>query len=71
LVDYLRVARGVQCQADQILITDGIHQAIVLVTRMLCDGGDLARVEKPSNWGIRHVLAMNEARAEPAGAGKG
>ncbi|EOY4404390.1 PLP-dependent aminotransferase family protein [Klebsiella michiganensis] len=65
LVDYLRVARGVQCQADQILITEGIHQAIDLITRMLCDRGDLAWVEEPSYWGIRHVLAMNEVRAEP------
>jgi GntR family transcriptional regulator/MocR family aminotransferase len=51
LVDYLRVSRGVHCQADQILITEGIHQAIDLVTRMLCDGGDLAWVEEPSYWG--------------------
>jgi DNA-binding transcriptional MocR family regulator len=65
LVDYLRVARGVHCQADQILITEGIHQAIDLVTRMLCDSGDLAWVEEPSYWGIRHVLAMNDVRAEP------
>lgn len=65
MVDYLRVARGVLCQADQILITEGIHQAIDLITRMLCDRGDLAWVEEPSYWGIRHVLAMNEVRAEP------
>ncbi len=26
LVDYLRVSRGVHCQSDQILITEGIHQ---------------------------------------------
>ncbi|WP_308561625.1 PLP-dependent aminotransferase family protein [uncultured Klebsiella sp.] len=65
LVDYLRVARGVHCQAEQILITEGIHQAIDLVTRMLCDRGDLAWVEEPSYWGIRHVLAMNEVQAEP------
>ncbi len=65
LVDYLRVSRGVHCQSDQILITEGIHQAIDLVTRMLCDNGDLAWVEEPSYWGIRHVLAMNDVRAEP------
>lgn len=65
LVDYLRVSRGVHCQADQILITEGIHQAIDLVTRMLCDNGDLAWVEEPSYWGIRHVLAMNDVRVEP------
>ncbi|PIK81125.1 decarboxylase [Raoultella ornithinolytica] len=65
LVDYLRVSRGVHCQADQILITEGIHQAIDLVTRMLCDSGDLAWVEEPSYWGIRHVLAMNDVRVNP------
>lgn len=65
LVDYLRVSRGVHCQADQILITEGIHQAIDLVTRMLCDNGELAWVEEPSYWGIRHVLAMNDVRAAP------
>lgn len=64
-MDYLRVSRGVHCQSDQILITEGIHRAIDLVTRMLCDNGDLAWVEEPSYWGIRHVLAMNDVRAEP------
>jgi Transcriptional regulators containing a DNA-binding HTH domain and an aminotransferase domain (MocR family) and their eukaryotic orthologs len=65
LIDYLRVARGVRCQADQILITEGIHQAIDLVTRMLADNGDMAWVEEPSYWGIRHVLAMNDVRITP------
>lgn len=65
LTDYLRVSRGVDCQADQILITEGIHQAIDLITRMLCDSGDLAWVEEPSYWGIRHILAMNDVRINP------
>jgi len=65
LVDYLRVARGVDCQAEQILITEGIHQAIDLITRMLCDSGDLAWVEEPSYWGIRHILAINALRINP------
>ncbi|HFZ8994632.1 TPA: PLP-dependent aminotransferase family protein [Citrobacter freundii] len=65
LVDYLRVSRGVRCQADQILITEGIHQAIDLVTRMLADNGDMAWVEEPSYWGIRHVLGMNDLRITP------
>nr|WP_318383420.1 PLP-dependent aminotransferase family protein [uncultured Enterobacter sp.] len=60
LVDYLRVARSVQCSADQILITEGIHQAIDLVSRMLCDPGDTAWIEEPAYWGIRNVLSMNE-----------
>ncbi|EPC7251559.1 PLP-dependent aminotransferase family protein [Cronobacter sakazakii] len=65
LVDYLRVSRSVHCTADQVLITEGIHQAIDLVARMLCDGGDTAWVEEPSYWGIRHVLQMNEVNITP------
>ncbi|MEW3213522.1 PLP-dependent aminotransferase family protein [Escherichia coli] len=65
LVDYLRIARGVRCQADQILITEGIHQAIDLVARMLADAGDMAWVEEPSYWGISHVLAMNAVQITP------
>jgi GntR family transcriptional regulator/MocR family aminotransferase len=37
LVEYLRVTRSVRCSAGQILITEGIHQAIDLVSRMLCN----------------------------------
>ncbi|EOV0646659.1 PLP-dependent aminotransferase family protein [Cronobacter turicensis] len=65
LVDYLRVSRSVHCAADQVLITEGIHQAIDLVARMLCDSGDTAWVEEPSYWGIRHVLQMNEVNITP------
>ena len=59
LVEYLRVTRSVRCSAGQILITEGIHQAIDLVSRMLCNPGDSAWIEEPAYWGIRNVLAMN------------
>ena len=59
LMEYLRVARSVRCTPDQILITEGIHQAIDLVSRMLCNPGDRAWIEEPAYWGIRNVLQMN------------
>ncbi|MEW5561783.1 PLP-dependent aminotransferase family protein [Enterobacter asburiae] len=59
LMEYLRVARSVRCSPDQILITEGIHQAIDLVSRMLCNPGDSAWIEEPAYWGIRNVLQMN------------
>ncbi|WP_437890530.1 PLP-dependent aminotransferase family protein [Phytobacter sp. V91] len=65
LVDYLRVARSVKCSAGQILITEGIHQAIDLVSRMLCNPGDKAWIEEPAYWGIRNVLTMNGVNLEP------
>ncbi|QHM70999.1 PLP-dependent aminotransferase family protein [Mixta intestinalis] len=59
LADYLRSARGVRCSPDQILITEGIHQALDLVTRSLCNPGDNAWIEEPGYWGIKNILRMN------------
>ncbi|WP_312061785.1 MocR-like pyridoxine biosynthesis transcription factor PdxR [Pantoea septica] len=59
LTDYLRTARGVQCTPDQILITEGIHQALDLVTRSLCNPGERAWTEEPGYWGIKNILRMN------------
>lgn len=59
LMEYLRVARSVRCTPEQILITEGIHQAIDLVSRMLCNPGDEAWIEEPAYWGIRNVLTTN------------
>ncbi len=62
LAEHLRVARGVRCEPDQILITEGVHQAIDLTARMLTDPGDLAWVENPGYWGIQRVLRMDGLR---------
>lgn len=59
LADYLRTARGVRCTTEQILITEGIHQALDLVTRSLCNPGDNAWIEEPGYWGIKNILRMN------------
>ncbi|CAJ0999136.1 HTH-type transcriptional regulatory protein GabR [Sodalis praecaptivus] len=59
LVDYLRIARSVICDPEQIVITEGTHQAIDLLAKMLCNPGDRVWVEEPSYWGIRNVLAVN------------
>jgi GntR family transcriptional regulator/MocR family aminotransferase len=59
LSDYLRTARGVKCSTDQILITEGIHQALDLVTRTLCNPGDHAWIEEPGYWGIKNILRIN------------
>lgn len=65
LVDYLRVARSVRCDSEQILITEGIHQAIDLITRMLCNANDEAWIEEPGYWGIRNILRMNQIKVTP------
>ncbi|WP_313686698.1 PLP-dependent aminotransferase family protein [Pantoea sp.] len=65
LVEYLRVSRSVHCAPQQILITEGVHQALDLVTRMLCNPGDYAWVEEPGYWGIRNILKMNDVNICP------
>jgi len=53
---YLRVARSVDCTAQQVLITSGIHQSIDLAVRLLAEAGERAWVEDPCYWGTRSVL---------------
>ncbi|AUH00592.1 PLP-dependent aminotransferase family protein [Prodigiosinella confusarubida] len=65
LVDYLRIARSVECTPDQILITEGTHQAMDLLAKMLCNPGDLAWLEDPCYWGMRNVLTINGLRVAP------
>lgn len=65
LAEYLRVARLVQCDADQIIITEGIHQAIDLVSRALSDIGDHVWIEDPAYWGMRNTLRMNGLDIQP------
>ncbi|HCE08571.1 MAG TPA: DNA-binding protein [Oxalobacteraceae bacterium] len=56
IAEYLRVVRSVNCNADQVLITSGIHHAIDLASKMLANVGDRAWVEDPCYWGTRSVL---------------
>lgn len=59
LCDYLRLARSVRCEPDQIIITDGTHQSIDLLSRAMCDVGDDVWIEDPGYWVIRNILNMN------------
>ena len=65
LADYLRVARSVQCDVDQIIITEGIHQGIDLVSRALSDIGDHVWIEDPAYWGMRNTLRINGLHLRP------
>lgn len=56
IAEYLRVARSVNCDPDQVIVTSGIHQSIDLASKLLADVGDRAWVEDPCYWGTRNVL---------------
>lgn len=61
LSDYLKIARSVDCSENQIIITEGIHQAIDLISKTLSDVSDTVWIEEPSYWGLRNILEMNGA----------
>jgi len=65
IAEHLRVARAVRCDADQVLVTEGVHQAIDMSLRMLVDPRDTVWVEEPGYWGFHKVLQMDAARVRP------
>ena len=56
LAGYLRRARGIACEPDEILVVNGSQQALDLAARVLLDRGDLAVVEEPGFEGARQAL---------------
>src|SRR3546814_17755821 len=51
------LSRSVKCEADQIVLTSGIHQSLSLLARLLGDYGNTAWMENPGYWGARSTLA--------------
>jgi GntR family transcriptional regulator/MocR family aminotransferase len=65
VAEYLGVARGVECSADQIVIVTGAQAALDLVARILIDEGDWAWIEEPGYMGARSALLAGGARLWP------
>ncbi len=65
LASYLRTARGVVCEADQIMIVSGSQQALDISARVLLEPGKRVWVENPGYRYARHVFALNGCRLVP------
>lgn len=55
---YLRSSRGLQCSAEQIVITSGAQQAISLCAQLLVEPGDGVAVENPGYRAAGHAFAL-------------
>lgn len=62
---YLRSARGLRCEAEQVIVTHGAQQAIRLCAEVLLENGDPVAVENPGYRAAR--LAFAAAGALPRG----
>ncbi|MBV2180802.1 MAG: PLP-dependent aminotransferase family protein [Castellaniella sp.] len=65
LSDYLGSVRSVRSTAAQVIMTTGIHQAIDVTIRLLCDQGDTVWIEEPAYWGVRNLLASAGLKLVP------
>lgn len=61
---YLRSARGLQCSAEQIVITSGAQQGISLCAQLLVEPGDVVAVENPGYRAAGHAFAVAGARLQ-------
>ena len=59
---YLRSSRGMQCSAEQIVITSGAQQGISLCAQLLVEPGDGVAVENPGYRAAGHAFAVAGAR---------
>ncbi len=65
ICSYLRTARSVRCEPDQIMVVSGSQQALDIVTRVLLDPGDAAWMEEPCYPLVRSLLLGSGVRAIP------
>ena len=62
---YVRTARAVRCDAEQVFIVSGSQQALDLTARLLIDPGDAALIEDPGYPGARAALSAAGATLVP------
>jgi GntR family transcriptional regulator/MocR family aminotransferase len=56
IADYLRKARAVRCEPENIIITEGTQQGLFLAAKVLLSPGDAAWAEDPAYPGLTSVL---------------
>ncbi|MGH9673016.1 MAG: PLP-dependent aminotransferase family protein [Bryobacteraceae bacterium] len=62
IADYLREARGVRCEADQVIIVEGTQQGLDMIARLMLDPGDAVWMENPGYYGAWGAFRAAGAR---------
>ncbi len=65
VAEYVRALQGLECSAEQVLITAGIADALQLITRALGTPGAQVWVEDPGYVSARRTLAREGLRIAP------
>ncbi|MNB77814.1 HTH-type transcriptional regulatory protein GabR [compost metagenome] len=56
---HLALSRGIQCDASQIVITEGALEGVSLCTQLLSEAGDIAWIEDPGYAGAKSAFAKS------------
>jgi GntR family transcriptional regulator/MocR family aminotransferase len=65
IAEYLPLARGVKCSADQIIVTFGSKQALDLIARIHLDEDNIVGIENPGYPGARQSFLSRGATLAP------
>jgi GntR family transcriptional regulator/MocR family aminotransferase len=65
IADHLRTARGVRCEADQVLVVSGSQAALRITAAALLGRGDRVAIEEPGYPFARKALGANGAEVVP------
>jgi GntR family transcriptional regulator / MocR family aminotransferase len=66
IAGYLRHARAVACDADQVVIVNGAQQALDLIAKLMIDRGDPVAIEDPGYLGARRAFLAQGADLLPS-----
>jgi GntR family transcriptional regulator/MocR family aminotransferase len=62
IADYLQAARGVRCDAGQIVVTNGTQASLELCVQLFSDAGDTAWIENPGYLGALSAFRGGQLR---------
>jgi GntR family transcriptional regulator / MocR family aminotransferase len=65
IVSYISRVRAVNCQPEQVLITNGTQQALDLIMRLLIEPGDIIALEEPGYLSARLIFQTHGAKLLP------
>ncbi|MBC7970077.1 MAG: PLP-dependent aminotransferase family protein [Verrucomicrobia bacterium] len=65
IAHYLCRSRAVQCQPEQIVLTNGTQQGLDLILRLLIEAGDAIAIENPGYLSARRIFQSHGAKLIP------
>lgn len=65
IANYLKIARSVRCEPEQVLVVNGSQQALEITARVLLDPGSRVWIEEPSYRLAQDVFRLNGCELVP------